>query len=391
MKKTIFILSFFLFGLFCVSGLASIGGFAKAKNDVVADTEPLVTAKSALLVDSASGNVIFEKDADRKLPIASMTKLVGLGVVLEALDEGKLGLDQKVTISQEAASMEGSEAFLDANNQYKIEDLIKTVVISSANDSMVALAECGSGSEKNFVRKMNEYANKIGMENSNFSNSTGLPCADHFSTARDMIKVYEKVKDHGVYKKFASVWIDELVHPSGRKTQLVNTNRLIRFYKGTTGGKTGFTNEAGFCLTASAKRHDMELIAVVMGESTSKDRFASVTNMFDFGFNNFENRVVVKKGDKICETQVKNSTIKKINGYAKDDFVKFLKKGDLFEYQTAVEMNELKAPFKEGEKIGSLLILDQNNIVTNEIDIVSGQDVDEIKIGDIVNKIYNNW
>ena len=391
MKKTIKILSFFIVcALLCLGLVYQSAGVAEAQ--AIGDKiSPDVTAKSALLVEKTSGIVLYENNADKKLPMASMTKLVGLGVVFDALEQGKIKLDQKVIVSKEAADMEGSEAFLDAGKLYLIEDLIKTVIISSANDSMVALAESVSGSESNFVRKMNELADDLGMNDSMFSNSTGLPCADHYSTPRDMVKIYKKICDNEVYKKYANVWIDELVHPSGRKTQLVNTNRLVKFYKGATGGKTGFTNEAGFCLTASAKKGDMELIAVVFGDESSKSRFASITSMFDYGFDNFENRVVVKKGEKVGAISIKGAKEKETAVYASKDYVRLLTKGEKFECNTALETYHVKAPISANTKVGSLLILDHNNIVVDEIDVVTGKDIEPIRAIDIMHDIFKVW
>lgn len=389
MKKTFKILSFILILIIFMSfGQMFVFDFAKAK---APQDEFQTSVKAALLIDTNSKTVIFEKDADKKLPIASMTKLTGLAVVFDAIENGKIRLEQEITVSSNAASVEGSEAFLDANKRYKVEDLIKTVIISSANDSMVALAESTYGSEDNFVEKMNNLATELGMNNTRFSNSTGLPCADHYSTARDLVRVYEAVGSNAIYKKYAKIWIDELVHSSGRKTQLVNTNRLIRNYKGCTGGKTGFTNEAGYCLTASATRGDMNLIGVVIGSENSKLRFSAMTDLFDYGFNNFENRVVVKKDKPLCEISVKGSTIKTVQGFAREDYIKFLKKGEDFEYSTELQFDIIKAPVKAEQKVGSLLILDKNNIVIDEIDIITGQDIDKIKINEILDNIYVNW
>ncbi len=390
MKKYLFVLSLFFCIIFSSTGFLSMETFASAK-ERVQENNPIVTGKSAFLIDAHSGTILFEKEADRMLPIASMTKIVGLGLVFDAIENGKIKTNQEVRISKNAAEQEGSEAFLDENKKYKIEDLIKSVIISSANDSMVALAEAVSGTEENFVMKMNNYAHDHGMKNSKFSNSTGLPCADHYSTARDMAVAYKVLMSNKLYKKYATTWMDELVHPSGRKTELVNTNRLVRFFKGTTGGKTGFTNEAGFCLVSSAKRQDLELIAVTLGEESSSNRFESVKALFNYGFDNFENRVIVRKGEKLCDVEIKNSIQKITAGYAGDDFVKLLKKGDKFECSTSIEQCEVKAPVTVNSKIANLIILDQHNIVIAEIPIVSHENIEKLRIKDITQKIYVAW
>ena len=391
MKKSLMILSLFLTSMMLlVSIIMPVNNLAIASSMFTIDNVN-DKCKSCILVDTASGTIIYEKDANKKLPIASMTKLVSLGVIFNALDNGKINLDQEITVSQNAASAEGSEAFLDANKKYKIEDLIKTVIISSANDSTIALAETVAGSEENFVYKMNELAKELGMEDSLFSNSTGLPAASHYSTARDMTFIYEKVAEHPIYKKYSKVWIDELVHKSGRKTGLVNTNRLIKSYSSCTGGKTGHTNEAGYCLTAAAKKGDMNLIGVVIGGVDSKARFNSMIAMFDYGFNTFENRVIVKKDKDVCEIEIKGAKEKSVKLYPESDYVKFLKKGEDFEYSTAIDLFEAKAPINENQALGVIMILDKNNIVIEEINLITNKQIEKINLNEVLNKIYLNW
>ena len=281
------------------------------------------------------------------------TKLISLGVIFNCINEGKLNLEQELIISENAASMEGSEAFLDAGKKYNVEDLIKTVIISSANDSTVALAEACFGSEDAFVEKMNELSDFLGMNDSHFTNSTGLPAVSHYSTARDLVLIYKYVKNNHIYKKYAKTWIDELNHSNNRKTGLVNTNRLVKSYSACTGGKTGFTNEAGYCLTASAKKGEMELIGVVIGAKDSKDRFSGMIDLFDTGFSNFENRVIVKKDQSICKYNVVGAKEKSIDLYPKEDYVKFLKKGQEYKYSIAIDLFNKKAPLKESDKLGA--------------------------------------
>ena len=245
-----------------------------------------INAKSGILVDYSSGEVLFEQDADNKLQIASMVKLMTIYLVIEKLENGELKLTDKLTASEYAASMEGSQVFIDANSRYTIEDMLKSVIVASANDASVALAEHISGSEKNFVKKMNNKAKELGMKNTIYVNSTGLPAPMQYSTARDCSIILSKLIDNEIYLKYSTIWMDELTHPSGRKTELVNTNKLIRYYKGCDIGKTGSTDEAGYCLSASAKRNEMRLIAVVMGTKNSNERFSQTVNLLDYGFSN---------------------------------------------------------------------------------------------------------
>lgn len=345
---------------------------------------------ASILYDAKSKTILHGKNIDKRLPIASMTKLMTLLLVFEEIDNGNLSLDQKIKISQNSADAEGSEAFLDAKSEYLLSDLIMTVIVCSANDSAVALAETVSGSEVAFARKMNKKAKELGLANTNFINATGLPAIDHYSSAKDISIIYTKICDNPIYKKYSKIWTTELVHPSGRKTDIVNTNRLIRTFEGCDSGKTGYTKEAGYCLASSATRGDMRLVSVIIGAKNSKERFNSVANMFNYGFDNFENKIVVSSEKPVYVANIKNSKIKTANVFAKEDFVKFLKKGEEFSHSLSFEEASIKAPIKAGESIGKLLVLDKNNIVVFETELVLHQDVPQIKIGEILHKIYEN-
>ncbi|MBQ7467172.1 MAG: D-alanyl-D-alanine carboxypeptidase, partial [Clostridia bacterium] len=346
--------------------------------------------KSALLYDDKSKTVIFAKDEHKRLPIASMTKLATLMLVFEAIDEGKLSEDQMIKVSQNAADTEGSSAFLDAKSEYKIGDLIMTVIVASANDSAVALAEAVSGSEVAFAKEMNARAEQLGLSDTNFINATGLPAVDHYSSAHDISIIYSQICDHPIYKKYSKIWMTELVHPSGRKTDIVNTNRLIRSYDGCDGGKTGYTKEAQYCLTASATRGDMRLIGVVIGAQTSKERFNQMSDLFNFGFDNFENKVIISSKSPLQNVEVIGSKTKNVDVYASEDFVKFLKRGEEFDYSLKYEINSIKAPLQAGEIIGKLYVLDENNIVISEHDLIVHDEITAITFGEIFHKIIEN-
>ena len=228
MKKPIIFLSLIFMFTF-LTFPASENRVASAMPVAQSESEqPKISAKSALLLDYASNTVIYSKNADEKLPIASMTKLASLSIILDAIDKGAVKENDMVTVSETAAAVGGSSAFLDAGSSYKVSDLIKTVIIASANDSCVALAEHIAGSEDVFVARMNKLAKNLGLENTNFKNATGLPDKEHYSTAHDMAKIYRTVCNHRLYKKYSKIWMEDFIHPSGRKTGLVNTNRLIR-------------------------------------------------------------------------------------------------------------------------------------------------------------------
>ena len=388
MKRLCLYLVLFLSLVLVFSPFTKQAVYASAEAKDNSESEFNITSKAGLLYDAKSKTIIYSKNSEERLPIASMTKLASLMLIFEAIDEGILSEDTMIRVSKYAASVEGSSAFLDAGSEYKAGDLIMTVIVCSANDSTVALAETVAGSEENFVRKMNEKAKEMGLKNTNFMNSTGLPAVDHYSSACDISKIYATICDNKIYKKYSKIWMTELIHPSKRKTDIVNTNRLIRTYEGCDSGKTGFTSEAGFCLSASATRGGMRLIGIVIGADSSKTRFNEMANMFNYGFASYENKVIIEKDKAIAEAKVTNSKQKSVNVYPKEDFVKFIKKGEDFEYSLSFNLGSIKAPKQSEDGVGKLYVLDKNNIVVYETELVIRQDIEEIKIKDILKKIY---
>lgn len=385
LKTAIITLPCMLFVSICPNCIKS----ARAQN--IEPQELKINAKSAYLIDAATGTEIYSKNADQSLPIASMTKLATLSVIFSEINNGRLNLEDKVSVSQTAADTEGSSAFLDAGSTYKVADLIKTIVMVSANDSCVAMAEHISGSEQGFAVKMNKLAEDLKLTNTNFKNSTGLPVAGHYSSAKDIAKIYQTVCDNPVYIKYSKIWMEDFIHPSGRKTGLVNTNRLIKTYEGCDSGKTGHTDEAKYCLTASATRGGTRLISVIIGAETSKDRFDQTKAMFNYGFANYQSKPIINAGSAIADISVKGAKHKSITAYAKDDYIAFIKKGEDKTFSTHVVSNTLNAPIHKGDKIGTVLVLDENNIVIEEIDLISKTDVPKITIGQILDNIYNAW
>ena len=260
-----------------------------------ADEQPMeaevpmtLTSPSAILCEASTGRVIFEKNADERRPVASVNKVMTILLTLEAIDEGRVSVEDRVTISPRAASMGGSQAFLDAGESYKLGELLKTVIVASANDSAVALAEYLAGSEETFVKLMNARAGELGLANTHYVNCTGLPAQDHYTTARDVAKLSARLDLHPLYYKYSTIWMDEIRHRGGRVTSLTNTNRLIRFYPGCDGYKTGSTNEARYCVSATAKKDGMRLIAVVLGTPAGQTRFDEARAMLEYGFANVQ-------------------------------------------------------------------------------------------------------
>ena len=348
-------------------------------------------AKSYFLMDYDSKTVLAKSNENERLEIASMVKLMTSLITIEKIQSGELSLDQKVMASEYASSMEGSQAFLDAGEEYTIEDLLKSVIIASANDSSVVLAECISGTEENFVNLMNEKAKELGLKNTNYANSTGLPSEnEQYSCAEDVAKLLCEEIKHELYFKYSNIWIDELIHPSGRKTELVNTNILIRQYKGVDIGKTGFTDEAGYCLSASCKKNNMRLVSVVIGTNSAKDRFSITSNLLNFGFSNFENRKVVNGGDIVDALNV-NSKLKELELEFEKDFSLICKKGEKCEVNLKFETNnKIKAPISKGDVLGKAYII-KDGVVIGEVNLVAKNSISKPNFKDSFKKVLDNY
>lgn len=349
-------------------------------------------AKSAYLVDDATGTVIFAKKENERLPIASMSKIMTALLAFEAIENGKLSLDDDVTVSENAASMGGSQVFLDAGSVHKAGDLLKTVIVASANDSCVALAERISGSVGGFVIDMNRRAKELGMENTNFVNCTGLPAPENFSSAKDCSIMFRELIKHPKYYEYAGIWLEDYTHPGGRTTSITNTNKLVRFYKGCDGGKTGFTSEAKFCLSATAKRGDMRAVCVVIGADSSKGRFAAVSEMFNYAFDNFSNQVLAAKGDPIANSvAVKGGKKDTIELTVERDVTRFMSRGESDNYEVKYELPEsVKAKIVKGDVIGKAYLL-KNGEVIDEINVVANEDVARSSVFDEIKRIASGW
>lgn len=357
----------------------------KAENDEVD-----IISKSACLVDYSSGQTLYEKNANEHLPIASMVKMMTILLTLEEIDANRLSLDTMITTSENASGMGGSQVFIDPYVEYSTQDLLKSVIMASANDASVALAEHISGSEKGFVVKMNERASQLGMNDTNYSNCTGLPAPEQYSCAKDCAIVLKEVLKHDIYHDYSSIWMDELVHPSGRKTELVNTNRLIRYYEGCDGGKTGSTNEAGCCLSASAKRKNMRLISVIVGAPNSKTRFNECSSLFNYGFANFENRLIVDSSISLTVPVAKGK--KEIaNVYPSEDFSVVLKKGDSSKYEVTYDLPEkVNAPAKSGDVIGNAVVSIEGSVI-KEVKMTIKEDIEKLSYKDCIDRIVDKW
>lgn len=349
----------------------------------------VVDAKSAFLMDAGTGKVLYAKDESERLPVASMTKTMTLLLTFEEVDAGRLDLNEKILVSENAAGMGGSQVFLDANNEYTANDLIASIVIASANDASVAIAERIAGSEEDFVVLMNKKVKELGLENTNFANCTGLPAPSNYSSAKDVSIIFSNLIKHEKYFDYSKIYLDELTHPSGRVTGLTNTNKLVRFYEGCDGGKTGSTNEAKFCLCATAKRDNLRLISCVVGAENSKVRNKQVSDLFNFGFNNYASIKVVDKAE-VYNVPVKKSSVENLSAVPKEDYFYLVKKGEKPNLEVRTELFSTKAPVSIEDKVGEILIINSGEIV-KKIDLLSNENVKIMGYGDSLDEILDNW
>lgn len=349
-----------------------------------------ISCHSAYLADFATGAELYSYNADSKHEIASMVKIMTANLVFEAVEEGKISLDDDVTVSEYASSMGGSQMFLDAHEKYKVDDLLKGVIVASANDAAVALAETVSGSAEGFVNSMNEKAEALGMTNTKFANPTGLPSEnEQYSTARDVNVMARELMKHSKYYDYAKIWTEEFTHPSGRVTTLTNTNKMIRQYQGCLGGKTGFTDSAKFCVSACAERNGIKTVATVIGADDSKTRFGEACRLFNYAFANFKNQVVCKQGEKIEKSVlVERSRVKAMTPVAAVDASVLIKQGDDFKVEYELP-EKIKAPISKGDVIGKIKITHDGK--EYYFDLVSDSDIARATIWDIIKDMAGKW
>ncbi|MBD5132308.1 MAG: D-alanyl-D-alanine carboxypeptidase [Clostridiales bacterium] len=348
------------------------------------------TCKSAMLVDYDTGKVVFEKNVKEHLPIASMVKIMTLSLAFDEIEKREISLDTMVTASEKAASMGGSQAFLDANADYKLGELLKSIVVASANDSCVAVAEYLYGSVDAFVEAMNDRATALGLNDTKFVNCTGLPQDGQYSCAHDVAEMFKTLVDHEEFFEYAGVWMYDFEHPSGRVTGLTNTNKLIKFYDGCDGGKTGYTDAARSCITVTAKRGDTRLVCVAIGAENSKTRNKEVSEMLNYGFANYKTVFAVKKGDLVGEYAVEGGKTDTVTVVAADDCSAFVKCGEKSEIELVSQIDALCAPVNVGDKVGTIVVK-INGEVYGEVDAVAQTDCQKKGYIDIINDFIANW
>lgn len=345
------------------------------------------TAKSAVLMDSGSGTVLYEKNAHEKLPPASITKIMTMLLTLEAIDRGRISLDDLATISQRAASMGGSQMYMEQGEQQPIKTLLMGMAIGSANDACVAAAEYVAGSEEIFVEMMNKRAKELGMENSHFVNTNGLPAEGHYTSAYDIALMSKELLKHKIAREWFNTWQTKVIVGLKGKEQtefeLTNTNRLIKLYPGANGIKTGFTREAGYCLSGSATKEDLTLIAVVLGCDTSPNRWGETMKLLDYGFANCENVVLARAGEALGNIPIEKGHLESVDVVAGEDINLLIKKGERSQVSTEIDLFQgVKAPLYEGDRLGDLIALKDGKEI-GRYPLIAAEDIGIARLKDI--------
>ena len=341
--------------------------------------ELISNAVSGLLMEQSTGEILFEKDKDKQVPVASMTKMVAQTIILERIESGKIKWDDIVEVSKNAADMGGSQIYLTAGEKMSVRDLFKGISMASGNDATVAMAEYIAGDEASFVKLMNKKVKELGLKNTQFKNCTGLDEDGHFSSAYDMAVIARGLLNHEEILKFSSVYEDYLRENTENKFWLVNTNKLVRFYEGADGLKTGHTDNAGYCLAATAKKNGMRLIAIVLGEAESKVRNSEAMALLDYGFGQKKVITLKKKGDVVGEMHFDKGNKDKVEIVPKYDVSILENKNSSdhkYNYKTDIN-SSIKLPIKKGSTVGKIHVYEKNKKITS-VDLVSNTSVDKL-------------
>ncbi len=375
----------------CLICLGAMTGVNSAYASPKTQTDLVSGCKSAYLCDYNSGECIYQLNETSRVPIASVCKVMTLNLCFEAIEQGKLDLNGQISVSQNASGMGGSQIFLKDGLNYCVSDLIKSIIVCSANDSCVAIAEAVCGSEEEFVAAMNSRATEYGCTDTLFANCTGLPRDTQYSCAKDVAIMFKNLLSHEDYFKFSKIWLEDFAHPDGRKTSMTNTNKLIRRYSACDGGKTGFTGEAGFCLASTAKKDNLRLISVVLGANSSDNRFASTVNLFNFGFANYKNSIVLD------ETVNLSDRVAVIGGKKEQLCVKperncavFTKKGEKPDITLNYLPQSVCAPVKKGDNAGKIEVY-KYGVLYDTVSIVAAEECEKASYFDNVRKIAKDW
>ena len=345
--------------------------------DAAIGTQLDIKAKSAILMEVNTGEILYEMNSDEQLPPASITKIMSLLLVMEAIDHGEMSVEDVIAASEHACSMGGSQIWLEPGESMTVDDLLKAAVIASANDAKVARGEQIAGSEEAFVAMMNARATQLGMTNTNFINATGLDAEGHKSTAHDVAIMSAELIKHDLIKNYSTVWMDSL---RDGQSELVNTNKLVRFYEGTTGLKTGTTSGAGYCLSATAERNGLELVAVIMSGDTSQDRFNGAKKLLDYGFANYAYSDIVPELDDAISIDVNGGVLPQVKIEAKNNFNLLLKKSQASGVTQKLNLpKNLSAPVKKGDVLGTVDFYSGDNQI-GSVDVTAAETIDKMTL-----------
>lgn len=356
------------------------------------DNTPInVSSKSAILMDVGSGQVLYEKNSHEKLPPASVTKVMTMLLASEALDAGKIKLDDEVQITESAASMGGSQIFLEPGETQKVDTLLKGIAVASANDACVAMAEHIAGSVESFVELMNKKAKELGMNDTNFANTNGLPVENHYTSAYDIALMSRELLKHEVINKYLTTWMDQVVVGKKQVTVgLANTNKLIKHYQGATGVKTGFTQEAKYCLSASAKKGDTHLVAATLGAETSPERFKDASNLLNYGFANYESIKLCSKDDKVATLTLDKAEDNKVNLVAKEDLTVLIRKGTSKDFTKKIKVSDNpNIPLKRGTVLGNIEVYKDKKLV-GKVDLVNNKEINKASYLKMLQRVIDN-
>ena len=344
--------------------------------------ELIPNATSGVLIEASTGKVLFEKEKDKRVSVASMTKMVAQIIIMEELESKKIKLTDVVTVSKNASDMGGSQIYLEQGEKITVEDLLKGISIASGNDATVAMAEYISGSEEKFVKRMNKKVKELNLKNTHFTNCTGLDEDNHYSTASDMAVIArELVVKHPNILKISSIYEDYLREDTNRKFWLVNTNKLIRSYEGTDGLKTGHTDAAGYCLAATTKRNNIRLIAIVLGEKESKVRNKETINLLDYGFINTKVKTIKAKGDTIKKKYLNKANTKYMDMILKNDLNILEDKDNKNNYKYKVTIKKIKYPINKNQVVGEVKVFSNSKLLVKE-DLLSKFRIDKLNLKD---------
>ncbi len=328
------------------------------------ENDPIPGAESGILIEATTGQILYEKESHEKKAVASLTKMVAQILILEQIESGKLKWTDEVRASANASGMGGSQIYLSTGEVMTVKDLMKGISMASANDATVAMAEHIAGTEANFVKMMNDKVKELGLKDTNFKNCTGLDEDDHYSTAYDLAMIAKELLTHQQIFDYSSVYEDYLRTDTPNKFWLVNTNKLVRFYDGADGLKTGHTDNAKYCIAATAKQNGMRLIAIVLGEEESKVRNSETMALLDYGYNNYKVTTLKKQNESVGKIKFEKGTKDTVDVVPLVDAVRLSKKNEEEkQYTTNVKLNEIKLPVKVGDVVGKLEILDGRNVV----------------------------